>query len=92
MKHVDLSTESGDVVPHFLVDRLDPFRTAFTTRTWKKSLVLVMGVLLAPGKRTVSSCLRQVTPSAKPSAPSTRFSIAPGGNRMSWRDNFCKFS
>ena len=23
MKHVDLSTESGDVVPHFLVDRLD---------------------------------------------------------------------
>ena len=58
MKHVDLSTESGDVVPHFLVDRLDPLRTAFTTRTWKKSLVLVMGVLLAPGKRTVSSCLR----------------------------------
>ena len=60
MKHVDLSTESGDSVPHFLVDRLDPFRTAFTTRTWKKSLVLVMGVLLAPGKRTVSSCLRIV--------------------------------
>ena len=51
MKHVDLSTDSGDVVPHFLVDRLDPFRTAFTTRTWKKSLVLVMGVLLAPGKK-----------------------------------------
>ena len=58
MKHVDLSTESGDAVPHSLINRLDPFRTAFTTRTWKKSLVLVMGVLLAPGKRTVSSCLQ----------------------------------
>ena len=58
MKHVDLSTESGGAVPHFLVDRLDPFRTAFTTRTWKNALVLVMGALPAPGKRTVPSCLR----------------------------------
>ena len=45
MKHVDLSTESGDLVSHFLVDRLDPFRTAFTTRTWKKSLVLVWNAM-----------------------------------------------
>ena len=58
MKHVDLSTESGGAVPHFLVDRLDPFRTAFTTRIWKNALVLVMGALSAPGKRTVPSCLR----------------------------------
>ena len=94
MKHVDLSTESGDVVPQFLVDRLDPFRTAFTTRTWKKSLVLVMGVycwhLAREPYRLVSGL--QVTPGAMPSAPSTRFSIAPGGNRMSWRDNFYNFS
>ena len=93
MKHVDLSTESGGAVPHFLVDRLDPFRTAFTTRTWKNALVLVIGALPAPGKRTVPSCLRNTGHAeCKTSVPSTRFSIAPGGNRMSWRDNFCNFS
>ena len=58
MKHVDLSTESGDAVPQFLDDRLDPFRTAFTEPTWRNARVLAMGALLAPGKRTVSSCLR----------------------------------
>ena len=83
MKHVDLSTESGDVVPHFLVDRLDPFRTAFTTRTWKKSLVLVMGVLLAPGKRTVSSCLR-ITGYAECKAFSTFHQVL---NRARWESH-----
>ena len=58
MKHVDLSTESGEAVPQFLDDRLDPFRTAFTEPTWRNASVLAMGALLAPGKRTVSSCLR----------------------------------
>ena len=33
MKHIDLSTESGDPVPQFLDERLDPFRTAFTVPT-----------------------------------------------------------
>ena len=33
MKHVDLSTESGEAVPEFLDDRLAPFRTAFTEPT-----------------------------------------------------------
>ena len=83
MKHVDLSTESGDVVPHFLVDRLDPFRTAFTTRTWKKSLVLVMGVLLAPGKKTVSSCLR-ITGYAECKAFSTFHQVL---NRARWESH-----
>ena len=58
MKHVDLSTESGEAVPQFLDDRLDPFRTAFTEPTWRNARVLAMGALLALGKRTVSSCLR----------------------------------
>ena len=58
MKHVDLSTESGEAVPQFLKDRLDPFRTAFTEPTWRLARVLAMGALLALGKRTVSSCLR----------------------------------
>ena len=58
MKHVDLSTESGEAVPQFLDDRLDPFRTAFTEPTWRLVRVLAMGARLAPGKRSVSSCLR----------------------------------
>ena len=58
MKHVDLSTEFGEAVPQFLDERLDPFRTAFTESTWRHASVLAMGALLAPGKRTVSSCLR----------------------------------
>ena len=58
MKHVDLSTEFGEAVPQFLDDRLDPFRTAFAEPTWRHASVLAMGALLAPGKRTVSSCLR----------------------------------
>ena len=53
MKHVDLSTESGEAVPQFLKDRLDPFRTAFTEPTWRLARVLAMGALLALGKRTV---------------------------------------
>ena len=58
MKHVYLSTEFGEAVPQFLDERLDPFRTAFTEPTWRHASVLAMGALLAPGKRTVSSCLR----------------------------------
>ncbi len=59
MKHfVDLSTEPGDPAPDFLIDWLAPFQTAFTARTWKLVLVLVMGALLTPHKRTVLSCLR----------------------------------
>ena len=58
MKHVDLSTEFGEAVPQFLDERLDPFRAVFTEPTWRHASVLAMGALLAPGKRTVSSCLR----------------------------------
>ena len=54
----DLLIALGDPVPQFLIDWLQPFRPAFTIRTWRLVLVLVMGALLAPGKRTVSACLR----------------------------------
>ena len=49
---------TGDPVPDLLRIRLAPFRGAFTAPTWRLALVLVMGALLAPGKRTVSACLR----------------------------------
>jgi DDE superfamily endonuclease len=35
-----------------------PFRTSFTAPTWQHVLVLVMGALLVPGRRTVASALR----------------------------------
>ncbi len=59
MTHSDgPSSDIGDPVPQFLVDWLEPFRGAFSSPTWRLMLVLVMGALLAPGKRTVSACLR----------------------------------
>jgi len=54
----ECSNEAGDVVPHRLHQWLEPFRFGFTAPTWSHLLVLVMGALLAPGKRTVTSCLR----------------------------------
>ena len=53
-----LQTVAGDPVPDVLRIWLEPFRSAFTAPTWRLVLVLVMGALLAPGKRTVSACLR----------------------------------
>jgi DDE superfamily endonuclease len=35
-----------------------PFAQLFSDRVWVQAQVLVLGALLAPGKRTVSSCLR----------------------------------
>ena len=48
----------GDPAPDVLKAWLEPFRTLFTAPTWTLALILVMGALLAPGKRTVTSCLR----------------------------------
>jgi len=49
---------AGDPVPQMLRQRLRTWRTCFTAPSWEHVLVLVMGALLAPGKRTISSCLR----------------------------------
>lgn len=48
----------GDAVPQFLRQWLHPWRSCFTAPSWEHVLVLVMGALLATGKRTVTSCLR----------------------------------
>ena len=48
----------GDPAPDVLKAWLEPFRNAFTAPTWNLARILVMGALLAPGKRTVTSCLR----------------------------------
>ena len=45
-------------VPNSLVTILQPFRDGFTAPTWEHVLVLVMGAILVPGRRTVASALR----------------------------------
>lgn len=45
-------------VPQILRQWLQVWCTCFTAPSWEHVLVLVMSALLAPGKRTVSSCLR----------------------------------
>src|SRR5208283_2679707 len=49
---------AGRDVPARLVAWLLPFRATFTARTWQHVLVLVMGAILVPGRRTVASALR----------------------------------
>ncbi len=48
----------GDPTPDVLKLWLEPFRALFTAPTWTLALTPVMGALLVPGKRTVTSCLR----------------------------------
>ena len=48
----------GDPVPLMLRGWLQPWRACFTAPSWEHVLVLVMGAVLATGKRTVTSCLR----------------------------------
>lgn len=48
----------GDPAPLILRRWLQPLRPCFTAPSWEHVLVLVMGALLATGKRTVTSCLR----------------------------------
>lgn len=55
---LDIPQRPGDPVPQILRDWLQSLRSCFTAPTWEHVLVLVMGAVLAPGKRTVSACLR----------------------------------
>lgn len=45
-------------VPTIVVTWLAPFREFFTAPVWDRVLILVMGAVLAPGKRTVTAALR----------------------------------
>jgi DDE superfamily endonuclease len=45
-------------LPAEMIVLLAPFAQLFSERVWLHAQVLVLGALLAPGKRTVSSCLR----------------------------------
>ena len=59
MKHHRAPSPIGSSpVPAVLIPWLQPFREFFSAPVWDRVLVLVAGVVLAPGKRTVTSALR----------------------------------
>ena len=45
-------------LPTVMIRVLVPFTPLFSKRLWKHAQVLLMGAILAPGTRTVSSALR----------------------------------
>jgi hypothetical protein len=47
-------------LPDTIIAILTPFATLFQLRTWTKVQMLLIGAILSPGKRTVSSALRVV--------------------------------
>ena len=53
-----LPSSSGSALPERFLSRLAGFAELFTRRTWTNVLVLLAGVILAPGRRTVASALR----------------------------------
>ncbi len=52
------SSATAAIVPPVLVSLMAAFRGFFTAPVWDHVLVLVMGAILTPGKRTVSAVLR----------------------------------
>ena len=45
-------------LPDAIIPILQPFSTIFQHRTWMKAQVLLIGAILAPRKRTITSALR----------------------------------
>jgi hypothetical protein len=45
-------------LPTTMIRLLMPFAPLFSKRVWQNAQVLLMGAILAPGRRTVSSALR----------------------------------
>ena len=59
MRHSHLlPSSSGSALPERFLFRLAGFADLFTRPTWSNVLVLLAGVILAPGRRTVSTALR----------------------------------
>ena len=52
------SSTAAPILPPIVISLMAPFRSFFTAPVWEHVLVLVTGMVLAPGKRTVSAVLR----------------------------------
>jgi hypothetical protein len=50
---------------------MQPFEAAFTTPTWQHVLVLIVGAILTPGRRTVAAALRVVGLDQDHTSPTT---------------------
>jgi len=46
------------ILPETIIQVLDCFAPLFSRRVWPWATVLIVGAILAPGKRTVTACLR----------------------------------
>src|SRR4051795_668820 len=46
--------------PASILAVLDSFRPEFTPRTWARAVTLILGTILARGRRTVAAALRQM--------------------------------
>ena len=53
-----LGGASGRLVPTRLTTWMQPFSEGFTAPTWEHVLVLIVGSILTPGRRTVAAALR----------------------------------
>jgi hypothetical protein len=53
-------------LPWLFVSLLSAFAPLFSDRVWQQAQVLLIGAMLAPGKRTVTSCLRITGRSQEP--------------------------
>ena len=58
MQHSHLLPSSSEPLPPRFLSRLAGFADLFTRPTWSNVLVLLAGVILAPGRRTVAAALR----------------------------------
>src|SRR5947209_19014754 len=47
-------------LPRPIIAVLAPFEPLFTAPTWKKMMILLIGTVLARGRRTVTAALRQM--------------------------------
>jgi hypothetical protein len=63
-----LRSSSGSPLPERFLSRLVEFADLFTRPTWSNVLVLLAGVILAPGRRTVSAALRILGRECDPSS------------------------
>src|SRR5260370_42333554 len=58
MQYSHVLPTSCDPLPPRFISRLAGFADLFTRPTWSNVLVLLAGVILAPGRRTVTAALR----------------------------------
>jgi len=58
--------DPSSIVPHRLRLWLQPFRSHFTAPSWQTALILGLGAILSPGRRTVAAALRVLGLEADP--------------------------